>query len=134
MELAGLLARGPARDEALHAARRSAKRLRYACEVAAPVAGPEAARLASAAHGLTRVLGIRQDTLVTRHMLAEVARRTPTAGEGEDTYGRMRRTEERRAKDSEARALQAWRDLDRPELSGGWLTGPVRGPGRRSTC
>lgn len=120
MELAGLRTRGPARDEALHAARRAAKRLRYACEVAAPVAGPESVRLASATHRLTRVLGIRQDTLVTRHALVEVARRASTAEEGEDTYGRMHRMEERRAEDAEARALQAWRDLDRPELVG-WL-------------
>ena len=120
MELVGVRARGPARDEALHAARRAAKRLRYACEVAAPVAGPESVRLASATHRLTRVLGIRQDTMVTRHALDEVARQASTAEEGEDAYRRMRRMEERRAEDAEAQALQAWRDLDRPGLVG-WL-------------
>ncbi len=111
---------GPARDDALHAVRRAAKRLRYACEVAEPVTGREAARLERATHRLTRALGVRQDTQVTRHALALVARETSGVGERDGTYRWMREAEERRAEESEAQALRAWRDLDRPVLVG-WL-------------
>ncbi|WP_281690576.1 CYTH and CHAD domain-containing protein [Pseudonocardia thermophila] len=61
------------RDLALHHARKAAKRLRYAAEAAAPVAGRRADRFARAAHALQDLLGERQDAVTARPILREIA-------------------------------------------------------------
>lgn len=60
------------RGEALHAARKATKRLRYACEVAEPVMGKPARRLRRRARDLSEVLGERQDAVVLQQTTAEL--------------------------------------------------------------
>ena len=70
---------GEAHDTALHEARKKAKRLRYAAELAVPALGKPAKKLASSAKDVQRALGERQDTVMSRTFLREHgARRTPT--------------------------------------------------------
>ena len=72
------------RDEALHAARKASKRLRYACEVAEPVLGKRARRLGRRAKTLASVLGERQDALVVQQT---VQRLLPEAAAGRSATG-----------------------------------------------
>jgi CHAD domain-containing protein len=64
-------------DEALHAVRIRAKRVRYAAEAVAPVLGPDVDELAAAAAELQTVLGEHQDAVV-----AETWLRTWTVEDG----------------------------------------------------
>jgi CHAD domain-containing protein len=54
---------GPARDAALHEARKAAKRARYAAEAARPAAGKKARRFAKRMKGVQSVLGDHQDAV-----------------------------------------------------------------------
>jgi inorganic triphosphatase YgiF len=62
-----------ARDLALHEARKAAKRLRYAVEVATPVLGRPATRLRRRLAAVQDLLGERQDTVVSREVLRRLA-------------------------------------------------------------
>ena len=53
-------------DEALHAVRKAAKRLRYAAELAEPTLGEPADRLRSRAQAVQKTLGDHQDSVVAR--------------------------------------------------------------------
>jgi CHAD domain-containing protein len=61
-------------DEALHAARIRAKRVRYAAEAVAPVFGKRAKAFALAAVGLQDVLGEHQDAVVAGAWLRDAAK------------------------------------------------------------
>ena len=102
---------GPAEDraydEALHDARKAAKRLRYACEAVEPVWGRDAKRLRTAAREITQVLGERQDTTVSREHLLAVAHDAERAGETTFTWGRLHGLEEARAAE---RARMFWQE------------------------
>lgn len=76
-----------ARDERLHAARRAAKRARYATEVLEPIDGRHAARLAKAAKRLQSTLGDHHDSVVARALLRELGVRAHLAGENAFGYG-----------------------------------------------
>ena len=102
-------AEGADHDPALHQARKSAKRLRYASESFEPVQPKRAARLTLAAHGLQKILGEHQDSVVTREVLRRLGVQTPLAGENGFTYGRLHALEQFIAADSEARFLEAWK-------------------------
>jgi CHAD domain-containing protein len=58
-------------DEQLHQLRKRSKQLRYACELATPVAGKPARRTAKAAESLQTVLGEHHDAVVARQWLQE---------------------------------------------------------------
>jgi len=60
------------RSELLHSARKAAKRLRYACEVAEPALGKRARRLRLRAKSLASVLGEVQDALVLQQTAIEL--------------------------------------------------------------
>jgi CHAD domain-containing protein len=75
------LAPGAERDAAMHAARRAAKRARYAGEGAAQP------RFAAAMKGLQTVLGERQDAVMAAHALPELAAAAHRAGEPGFGYG-----------------------------------------------
>lgn len=65
----------PHRDEAIHAARKAAKRLRYATDVAVPAVGSQAKRFAKGLKAFQTALGEHQDTVVARAMLRELGAR-----------------------------------------------------------
>lgn len=76
---------------ALHEARKDGKRLRYA---AAPVNPNRAARLADAAHGVQKILGDHQDSIVTRELLRRLGAASFLQGGNEFSYGRLRALEQ----------------------------------------
>jgi len=78
---------GAERDQALHAARKAAKRARYAAEGARPVCGKRARRLVRRMKALQELLGERQDSLLARQALLLVAAEAQTRGEPGFGYG-----------------------------------------------
>ncbi|MFC1443397.1 CYTH and CHAD domain-containing protein [Streptacidiphilus sp. N1-10] len=78
---------GPQHDQALHEARKAAKRARYAAEGARPVVGKSAGRLALRMKDLQELLGERQDALLACAALPELAAAAHRAGEPGFGYG-----------------------------------------------
>jgi CHAD domain-containing protein len=103
-------------DAALHEARKSAKRLRYAAESAVPLFGKRARRLAKAAHGIQKILGHHQDSVVAREVLRELGAQAPAKAENGFTYGRLHALEQAIATDSEAAFRKAWKRFPSTKL------------------
>jgi CHAD domain-containing protein len=74
-------------DEERHESRKAFKRARYAAELAEPLAGPRATRLADALTALQDVLGAHQDAIVTGELLKHIAIAAHAAGENAFTFG-----------------------------------------------
>jgi CHAD domain-containing protein len=68
------------RDTATHTARKAAKRLRYATEVARPSSGRPAKRFAKSIKPLHKALGEHQDAVVARDVLRRLGARAHTEG------------------------------------------------------
>ncbi|MCE7079219.1 CHAD domain-containing protein [Streptomyces sp. ST2-7A] len=104
---AGLLATarrvpdGPDRDAAWHRARRAAKRARYAAEAAEPALGPVARAEATGFRRLQELLDDRQDGVLARAALLDLARRAEEAGESAFTHGVLHGRETARAREVE---------------------------------
>lgn len=107
---------GDGHDEAVHAARRAAKRLRYAAEVLEPVWGSDAKRLAKAAKKFAATLGTRQDAVVTGADLMELAAAAEAVGESGFTYGRLHAREGRVAEEIDAGLAELSAKLSRSKL------------------
>jgi CHAD domain-containing protein len=105
-----------ARDVAFHEARKKAKRLRYAAEMAEPVLGKRARSLTKAAKKLQKALGVHQDSVVARQRLRELAMQAQLAGDNAFTYGRLHALEQARAERVEADFSEAWRTFRRKQL------------------
>jgi CHAD domain-containing protein len=101
------------RDQALHEARKKAKRLRYAAESAVPVFPGKAGKLAAAAKRVQEALGEHQDAVVSRSRLREYGVRAHLSGENGFTFGRLHALEQARADDAVRRFESAWGDLER---------------------
>ena len=98
-----------ARDRAVHDARKAAKRYRYAWEAAVPVLGQQAETAVAQARGLTRLLGDRQDSTMTRAHLEQLARDATDAGECASTYRRLHDREDQQARRLDEEFLRRWR-------------------------
>ncbi|MDV3220995.1 CHAD domain-containing protein [Intrasporangium sp.] len=83
-------------DRALHAVRKRAKAVRYAAEVAAPVLGHRAERLAERAEYIQDVLGQHQDAVVARDRLRRLAVEADVDPEAAFALGTVAAEEERR--------------------------------------
>jgi CHAD domain-containing protein len=94
---------------ALHEARKDGKRLRYAAEAATPVNPKQAARLADAAHGVQKILGGHQDSVVTRQLLRRLGAEAFTLGENGFSYGRLHALEQTVALEAEAQFHRDWK-------------------------
>ncbi|MDL5158726.1 CYTH and CHAD domain-containing protein [Actinomycetospora termitidis] len=116
MDAADATPEGPERDVALHEARKKAKRLRYANEVAQPVLGKPARRLRKRMKAVQELLGVHQDTAVTRATLLELAGHGQGPGEVTHpfTLGLLYGAEQRRARDAEDRLPALWARVPRP--------------------
>ncbi|WP_104138937.1 CHAD domain-containing protein [Arthrobacter sp. ZGTC131] len=101
---------------ALHEARKDGKRLRYAAEAAAPISRKKAARLADAAHGVQKVLGDHQDSIVTRDLLRRLSAEAVVQGENGFSYGRLHALEQSVALDAEARFHRQWKKFPSASL------------------
>jgi CHAD domain-containing protein len=92
-------------DDALHDVRTAAKRLRDVAELARGELGRPAKELARAAKRVQQVLGVRQDTVVTRDLCRRLAVVAHAAGETTFAYGRLHALEQ-------FRADRAWSDFE----------------------
>ena len=94
-------------DEELHRVRIDAKRCRYAAELAAPVVGDQAARLARALADLQTVLGDLQDAVVLERWLRRAGVKLSSEQSAQSAAGeRLIEGERRRAE----QARRVWRE------------------------
>jgi CHAD domain-containing protein len=100
---------GAARDAGLHEIRKAAKRVRYAAEAASPVAGKKAGRTENSAHEIQKILGLHQDSVVARALLADLGGRALRSGENGFTYGRLHAAEEALGRQSETDFFKVWK-------------------------
>jgi CHAD domain-containing protein len=106
---------GPARNVALHGARRAAKRARYAAEVASPVYGKPARRFTRRMKTVQSVLGTHQDAVIARDMIRELGVRAHLEGENAFSYGLLHERQTTTARESERRAAKKWKHSSRPK-------------------
>ncbi|MGA5561597.1 CHAD domain-containing protein [Streptomyces platensis] len=106
---------GQERDEALHGARKAAKRTRYAAEAARPALGRPAKKFAKRTKRVQQLLGDHQDSVVARGALRELATQAQRAGEGGFTFGLLYGREEALAADRERALPDVWRKASRRE-------------------
>ncbi|MGZ3119474.1 CYTH and CHAD domain-containing protein [Streptomyces sp. H62] len=107
---------GPSRDAALHQARKAAKKVRYAAEVARPALGKPVARLGKRAKAVQKVLGDHQDAVVAQETLRGLAVAAHAAGESAFTWGLLHGREGARAEARQAEVPSAWRAASDPAL------------------
>ncbi|MFG2892872.1 CHAD domain-containing protein [Streptomyces sp. NPDC048248] len=113
MQAARDLPAGPARDQALHRARKAAKRARYAAEAARPALGRPAKKYGKRIKRVQQSLGDHQDSVVARGALRELAAQAQTAGEAGFPFGLMYGREEARAAERERELPGLWKDASR---------------------
>lgn len=100
-------------DEALHAARIRAKRVRYAAEAVAPVFGRRARAFAQAAVALQDALGEHQDAVVASQWLREAATASPSRAFVAGQLAYIEAEDARAARDAWP---ATWRALSRKKL------------------
>ncbi|MGZ8626963.1 MAG: CHAD domain-containing protein, partial [Actinomycetota bacterium] len=100
-------------DEALHAARIRAKRVRYAAEAVAPVFGKRAKAFAQEAAGLQDVLGEHQDAVVATAWLREAAKASASQA---FVAGQLVAMEAEAARVAREAWPDAWKALSRKKL------------------
>ncbi|HVH22671.1 MAG TPA: CYTH and CHAD domain-containing protein [Pseudonocardia sp.] len=113
---------GPDRDGALHEARKAAKRLRYATEVAEPAIGEPARRLRKRLKKMQSVLGDHQDTVVARPVLRDLGAQVHLDGGNGFTFGLLHGIEATRAERAERELPGRWARLEQPKITR-WLRG-----------
>jgi len=106
--------RGQARDLALHQARKSAKRARYAAEAASPAIGKPARKFAGQMKKVQTVIGDHQDTVIARQAARDLGIGAHLAGENAFTYGLLYEHERYQAARLRRRARTTWRRASRP--------------------
>jgi CHAD domain-containing protein len=106
--------RGPARDVALHEARKSARRARYAAEAASPASGRPARRFARQMKKVQSVVGDHQDAVLARYEARDLGIGAYLAGENAFTYGLLYELEHHRAEHLQSAARRTWKRSSRP--------------------
>ncbi|HET9169990.1 MAG TPA: CYTH and CHAD domain-containing protein [Actinospica sp.] len=101
--------RGTARDQALHGARKAAKRARYAAEAVSPVIGKKARRTAKSFKRVQSALGDHHDAVIAADALRDLAVRARGEGESTFTYGLLHERQAWRARRLEKQARRAWK-------------------------
>jgi CHAD domain-containing protein len=105
---------GPAREVALHEARKSARRARYAAEAARPAAGKAAGKFAGQMKKVQSVIGEHQDAVIARAASRDLGIGAYLAGENAFTYGLLHEREAHQAERLRARARKTWKHASRP--------------------
>jgi CHAD domain-containing protein len=100
---------GPARDEALHDARKAAKRARYAAEVLRPPYGKRARRFAKQQKKLQSVLGDHQDAVIARGTARDLGVTSFMGGENAFSFGLFHERESNEARRLQHRARRTWK-------------------------
>jgi CHAD domain-containing protein len=111
---------GPARDAALHEARKAAKRARYAAEAAVPVCGKKAKRFTKRIKALQSSLGDHHDAVTARTEARDLGIAAHLAGENAFSFGLLHERARRDALDREDQARHAWKRAKRRK-STAWL-------------
>ena len=111
---------GPARDAALHEARKAAKRARYAAEAAEPALGKKARRFAKRMKAVQSALGEQHDAVTARGVAREIGVRAHLAGENAFTFGLLQERADRDAADRQDQAMLAWKTAARRKYRA-WL-------------
>jgi CHAD domain-containing protein len=106
---------GEATNIALHAARRAAKRARYAAEVVSPAYGHPARRFAGQMKKVQTSLGAHQDAVIARNTIREIGVRAHLEGENAFTFGLLHERNTCAARDAERRAWKDWKRASRPQ-------------------
>jgi CHAD domain-containing protein len=112
---------GPARDAALHAARKAAKRARYAAEAAIPIGGRNAQRLAGQMRNVQAVLGDHHDTVVGRQVSRRLGIAAQLAGESAFTYGLFYERDACSGARLDAQARKRWQEAKKRRYRS-WLS------------
>ncbi|MET7359515.1 CYTH and CHAD domain-containing protein [Streptomyces sp. NPDC005562] len=107
---------GHERDLALHAARKAAKRARYAGESAVPALGKPARRFAERMKAVQSVLGDHQDSVVARDELRALAIQAHMAGESAFTWGLLYGQEEAAGADRQRELPPVWAKASRRKV------------------
>ena len=107
---------GTHRNEALHAARKAAKRARYVAESLIPVFGRRAKRLAKAAERVQIVLGEHQDCTITQAVLGRAGEQAFADGEDSFVFGRMQAREAATADELREEFVRLFLAADRKKL------------------
>src|SRR5690349_8130308 len=105
---------GQARDVALHEARKSARRARYAAEAARPASGKPARTFARQMKKVQSVAGDHQDTVIARRSARELGISAHLAGENAVTDGLLHEREHDQAERLQARVRTVWKKASRP--------------------
>ncbi|MFC5053887.1 CYTH and CHAD domain-containing protein [Saccharothrix xinjiangensis] len=103
-------------DTGLHEARKSAKRLRYAVEVAEPVFGRRGKEYRNKVKDVQTLLGEHQDSVVARPVLRELGAMAQLDNENGFTFGLLHGLEAASAQRVESRFAVTWKALGRPRL------------------
>jgi CHAD domain-containing protein len=111
---------GPARDVALHQARKSARRARYAAEAASLVCGKPAGRFARQMKKVQSALGEHQDAVLARQSARDLGIGAHLAGENAFTYGLLYEHERHQAAHLQSTARKTWKKASRPRYLA-WL-------------
>ncbi|MEU2966196.1 CYTH and CHAD domain-containing protein [Streptomyces ardesiacus] len=107
---------GRSRETGLHEARKAAKGLRYAAEVARPVLGEPVARLGGRAKAVQQLLGEHQDAVVAQETLRGLAVAAHAAGEQAFTWGLLHGLERAGAEARRRELAEVWRAASDPAL------------------
>ncbi|MDI6516336.1 CYTH and CHAD domain-containing protein [Streptomyces coelicoflavus] len=116
MEQAAAQPAGRSREAGLHEARKAAKKLRYAAEVARPALGKPAARLGKHAKAVQQLLGEHQDAVVAQDTLRGLAVAAHGAGESAFTWGLLHGREGAGAEARQRELPEVWRAASDPAL------------------
>lgn len=100
---------GPARDVALHEARKAAKRARYAAEAARPASGKAARRFAKRMKAVQSVLGDHQDAVSAMALARELGVHAHLCGESAFSFGLLHERARRDALEHQDQARRAWK-------------------------
>jgi CHAD domain-containing protein len=117
MRRAWRAAPGPARNEALRRARKSARLARYASEAMVPAIGGKARRFARQMKRIQSVLGEHQDSVITREVTRDLGIAAHLAGENAFSYGLLYEQDACDAERFQAQARQIW---DKASGRPGW--------------
>lgn len=105
---------GRSRDEALHRARKSARRARYAAEAMTPAIGRKAARFTKRMKRVQSVLGEHQDSVIAAAVSRDLGIGAHLAGENAFSYGLLYERDVCDAERLQAEARRIWQTAARP--------------------
>jgi CHAD domain-containing protein len=116
LSAAGQAGSGSTRDEALHQARKAARRARHTAETALPYGGGRAARFLKHTKAVQQILGEHQDAVMARAALPKLAAEARRAGADTYGYGRLHARQDELARAARRRLPAAWRRARRQKL------------------